>query len=185
MSSDITYCEMCGKPMRKREANVVYVEGVRLVLCSSCHAKVGRRAVANEVREVTQEARRTEPSRAKSVAQPPSSRRAGVTGGKLIEEYEVVPDYHERVRRAREMLGWTQKVLAEAVKESENVIKRIESGRLVPSLELARKLEKTLKTQLLEPVADKGVEGVKSVKNVERSLTIGDVMILRKKGEKE
>lgn len=34
MSSDITYCEMCGKPMKKREAKVVYVEGTRLVLCS-------------------------------------------------------------------------------------------------------------------------------------------------------
>lgn len=183
MSSDITYCEMCGKPMRKREANVVYVEGVRLVLCSSCHAKVARRAVASEVKEVAKEVRKTELSRPKPTSQP--SRRAGTAGSKLIEEYEVVPDYHERVRKAREMLGWTQKVLAEAVKESENVIKRIESGRLVPSLELARKLEKVLKTQLLEPVADKNVETVRTAKRVDANLTIGDVMILRKKEEKE
>lgn len=183
MSSDITYCEMCGKPMRKREANVVYVEGVRLVLCSSCHAKVARRAVASEVGGAAKEIRKTEPSRVKPASQP--SRRVGTAGGKLIEEYEVVPDYHERVRKAREVLGWTQKVLAEAVKESENVIKRIESGRLVPSLELARKLEKVLKIQLLEPIADTSVEAVKTPKRADASLTIGDVMILRKKEEKE
>ncbi|MFN3268631.1 MAG: multiprotein-bridging factor 1 family protein, partial [Zestosphaera sp.] len=96
----------------------------------------------------------------------------------------VVPDYHERVRKAREKLGWTQKVLANAVKESENVIKRIEAGRLVPSIELARKLENILKIQLLEPVVETRVNTTKTLSKGSAGLTIGDVMVLRKE-EKE
>lgn len=183
MSSDVTYCEMCGRPVRRREAKVVYVEGTRLILCPSCFVKTSKKVVSTELREHAQQAQKAQPSK------PPAERQAlgktGTSGGKIIEEYEVVPDFSERIRKARERLGWTQKVLAEAVKESENVIKRIESGRLVPSLELARRLENTLKIQLLEPVADSSTDLVKAGRRVDTNLTLGDMMVLRRKEGKE
>lgn len=180
MGSELTYCEMCGKPIRKRDARVVYVEGSRLVLCFSCYAKVSRKAVSAELRETTQK-----PAYVSKPA--PTTQAVSKTPqkiSKVVDEYEVVPDYHERVRKAREKLGWTQKVLANAVKESENVIKRIEAGRLVPSIELARKLENVLKIQLLEPVVETSVSTAKTLSKGSTGLTIGDVMVLRKE-EKE
>ncbi len=183
MSSDVTYCEMCGRPVRRREAKIVYVEGTRLVLCPSCFVKTSKRTLSTELREHAQQAQRAQSGK------PPAARqalgKAGTGGSRIVEEFEVVPDFSERVRRARERLGWTQKVLAEAVKESENVIKRIESGRLVPSLELARRLENALKIQLLEPVADSSADLGKAGRKVDTNLTLGDMMVLRRKGEKE
>lgn len=182
MSSDLTYCEMCGRPIKKREARVVYVEGSKLVLCFSCYSKVSRRAVSAELKEITQKPAPTRPSKPSLTTQATS--KAPQKSSKAVDEYEVVPDYHERIRRAREKLGWSQKVLANAVKESENVIKRIEAGRLVPSIDLARRLENVLKIQLLEPVADTSVSTSKPSGKSSAGLTIGDVMVLRKE-EKE
>ncbi len=184
MSSDITYCEMCGKPMKKREAKVVYVEGTRLVLCSSCYSKVSKRAVSAELRESTQRTELTRPSPSKPGLTTQKAIKTAQKTSKAVDEYEVVPDYHERIRKAREKLGWSQKVLANAVKESENVIKRIEAGRLVPSIDLARKLENVLRIQLLEPIVDTEVSSPKSLGKSNTGLTIGDVMVLRKEEKK-
>ncbi|MGC8974968.1 MAG: multiprotein bridging factor aMBF1 [Thermoprotei archaeon] len=178
MSSDLTYCEMCGRPMKKKEAKVVYVEGSKLVLCSSCYSKVSKRAVSAELREITRKPVPTSPSKPSLTNQPAS--KTPQKSSKVVDEYEVVPDYYERVRKAREKLGWSQKVLANVVKESENVIKRIEAGRLVPSIDLARKLENVLKIQLLEPVVDTNVNTLKTSSKGSSGLTIGDVMVLRK-----
>ena len=184
MSSDITYCEMCGKPMKKREAKVVYVEGTRLVLCSFCYSKVSKRAVSAESRESTQRTELTRPSPSKPGLTTQKAIKTAQKTSKAVDEYEVVPDYHERIRKAREKLGWSQKVLANAVKESENVIKRIEAGRLVPSIDLARKLENVLRIQLLEPIVDTEVSSPKSLGKSNTGLTIGDVMVLRKEEKK-
>lgn len=182
MSSDLTYCEMCGRPMKKREARVVYVEGSKLVLCFSCYSKVSKRAVSTELKEIVQKPALTHPSKPSLSTQATS--KTPQKSSKAVDEYEVVPDYHERIRRAREKLGWSQKVLANAVKEGENVIKRIEAGRLVPSIDLARRLENVLKIQLLEPVVDTSVSTLKPSGKSSAGLTIGDVMVLRKE-EKE
>lgn len=182
MSSDLTYCEMCGRPIRKKEAKVVYVEGSRLVLCSLCYSKVSKRAVSAELREIT---RKPVPPHTSSpdITNQPASKTLQ-RSSKAVDEYEVVPDYHERVKKAREKLGWSQKVLANAVKESENVIKRIETGRLVPSIDLARKLENILKIQLLEPVVDTSINTFKKPSKSSGGLTIGDVMVLREEEKK-
>lgn len=91
--------------------------------------------------------------------------------------YEVVSDYAERVRRARERLGWSQKMLAERVRESENVIRRIELGKLKPTIDLARRLERVLGIKLLEPVVEEP-----ETSDRERGgfhLTLGDIAEIR------
>lgn len=181
MSSDLTYCEMCGRPIKKKEAKVFYVEGSKLVLCLSCYSRVSKRAVSAELKEITQKPAPTHPSKPSLTTQAAS--KAPQKSSRMVDEYEVVSDYYERVRRAREKLGWSQKVLANAVKESENVIKRIEAGRLVPSIDLARRLENVLKIQLLEPVTDTGVNISKTSSKSSAGLTIGDVMVLREEKE--
>jgi len=102
-----------------------------------------------------------------SLARKPSSRLG------VYERFEVVPDFAERVRSARERLGWTQRMLAQKARVSENVIRRIEAGTLTPSIDLARRLEKILGIKLLEPVVEEG-EDYGSEKS-EFYLTLGDV----------
>jgi len=181
LSSGIVYCEMCGRPVERRRAKIVYIEGARLTLCPECYAKVSRRIVTTEVRTLTQEVTKRPRMQARPEMHTWSHRRR-----RKLEEYEVVPDYAERVRKAREKLGWTQRMLAEAVKESENVIKRIESGRLVPSIDLAERLERVLGIKLLEPVVEEIPQTYQSrqVSNI-KELTLGDIAAIRKKEGKK
>ncbi len=168
------YCEMCGRPTPRREMKVIFVENVKLTVCSSCYTRVVRSDVAREIKEATATKEGPKPARASSKPEPRSRER------ELLEEYEVVPDYAERVRQARERLGLTQKALADLVKESENTIKRIESGRLVPTIPLARKLEEVLSVKLLEPVVDSSAAALPSPTKM-KELTLGDVVSVRKR----
>jgi putative transcription factor len=86
---------------------------------------------------------------------------------------EVVEDYTERVRDARESLGWTQQFLARKLNERESFIKNIESGHMSPSLEVAKRLERLLNITLLEKPSHEEVEP-----KIEQGagLTLGDVV---------
>ena len=64
--------------------------------------------------------------------------------------HEVIEDYHKVIRDAREKKGWSREDLGEHIYEKVSVINRLESGKMVPDLKLARKLEKSLKITLLE-----------------------------------
>lgn len=148
---------------------VIYVENVKLSVCQSCYSRLARGDVAREIEEATKA--QTRRPRVSSDKKPEE---------RVLDEYEVVPDYADRVRQARERLGLTQKALADMVKESENTIKRIESGRLVPTIALARKLESVLSIKLLEPVVDSAQAQLPNPAKM-KELTLGDVVSLKKR----
>ncbi|MEM1815054.1 MAG: multiprotein bridging factor aMBF1 [Sulfolobales archaeon] len=160
---------MCGRLVLRREMKVIYVENVKLSVCQSCYSRLARGDVAREIEEATKA--QTRRPRVSSDKKPEE---------RVLDEYEVVPDYADRVRQARERLGLTQKALADMVKESENTIKRIESGRLVPTIALARKLESVLSVKLLEPVVDSAQAQLPNPAKM-KELTLGDVVSLKKR----
>ncbi|MEM1650615.1 MAG: multiprotein bridging factor aMBF1 [Sulfolobales archaeon] len=160
---------MCGRLVLRREMKVIYVENVKLSVCQSCYSRLARGDVAREIEEATKA--QTRRPRVSSDKKPEE---------RVLDEYEVVPDYADRVRQAREKLGLTQKALADMVKESENTIKRIESGRLVPTIALARKLESVLSVKLLEPVVDSAQAQLPNPAKM-KELTLGDVVSLKKR----
>ena len=61
---------------------------------------------------------------------------------------EVVEGYGKIIRNAREKAGVSTAVVAERIKEKENYIKAIEQGRFMPTIPVARKLEKELNIKL-------------------------------------
>ncbi len=85
---------------------------------------------------------------------------------------ELVLDYSVRILRARNSLGLKQEELAAKLNEKKSVIRELETGTLVPSDALVRKLEKTLKITLTEKVStDYKMPSVKR-----KALTLGDLM---------
>ena len=142
-------CEMCG---RKGELMRALVEGIELMVCSSC-AGYGKRLQRVSL----------------PIKRPPQTHRE-------IQE-SVVADYASRIRKASEGLGKTQKEFASMIAEKESIVHHLETGSQEPDIRLARKLEKKLGIKLVEQ-EEEGAEGMR--KAAGRGLTLGDVIKMRK-----
>ncbi|MEM0378659.1 MAG: multiprotein bridging factor aMBF1 [Thermosphaera sp.] len=166
------YCEICGREVENnRDCRKIVLEGSVLIACPQCFNRLVNQGKARPFIEE----RKAKPQPQKAPISQPRPK-------PIREEYEVVEDYAKRVKEARERLGWTQQVLAQKVRESENIIKRIEAGRLKPGIDLARRLERALGIKLLEPVVD---ESTPSLGKSEDFLTIGDLVKLNKNDQGE
>ena len=93
-------------------------------------------------------------------------------------DYEVVEDFNVLIREAREKKGWSREDLGEKVYEKVSVINRLESGRMIPDLKLARKIEGSLGIKLLEKTPETLADEMDGSK-VKRA-TIGDIAIIKR-----
>jgi len=140
-------CGICGKRESKMLA---VVEGIVLTVCSDC-SQYGK------VVEVKEEPRiKTQVKKSYSE----------------IEEF-IVKDYAMKIQKARERLQLTQKELAQKINEKESLIHHVESGKLEPSFDVARKIERMLKITLIE--LQEGEEK-KNTNFKDSSLTLGDLL---------
>ena len=151
----MTNCEMCGAEGR---SYLVQVEGVELNVCKKCtsfgKAVKRPRAAARKKAE-------------KAVPKPQRKQK---------EIIQVITENFSRlIREKREKLGLKQKEFAKFLSERESVIHKMESGSYIPSLNLARKIEKQLGISLIE---QKEIEP-QNVKAKSASFTIGDVVKVR------
>ena len=150
-------CEICGKKVVGQPVRVK-IEGSVMQTCQECSkfGKVQKEPAKKIIRKRT-------PSHRPRFREPSD---------------EVLEDFNTIIRMAREKLGWSRDDLAEKVYEKSSVIGRIESGKMVPDIKLARKLEKTLNITLVEKVedvnlADKGNQRI-------RGATIGDIAFIKR-----
>ena len=114
-------------------------EGRRFLACPDCIKAKGLIPISS--RPVPIAVPRTRPSISKR--QP-----KGTTA--LPEPLQLVEDFGNVVRRAREKMGLTQAELAARIAEKLSVIKKIEAGKLKPDEALLHKLERALKIKLTE-----------------------------------
>jgi len=155
------YCEMCGAPIGGRPYRAI-VDGVEMILCVSCYLKLVQSGRARPAPERRQPPRR-QPRR--QTRRKPS-----------IELYDIVEDYGERIAGARESRGWTRAALAQKLRISETMLRKIEQGKMKPSIDLARRIEKLLGIQLLEPVEIEDED----YSPAPGTLTLGDVVVVKK-----
>jgi len=163
---DITYCEICGMPIVGRPY-YAEVDGVEMVLCASCYLKLTRSGRARPLR------------RPKPVRQASTSRRRAARG---VADLEIVEDYDYKIRSAREAKGLTTAELASKLRVSEALLRKIEQGKLKPSIELARKMERILGVKLVVPVEEPEVEAEEQP--LPEYPTFGDVVVIRKNEKK-
>ena len=97
----------------------------------------------------------------------------------LAQTLELVDDFNLRVRRAREGLGLSHEDLGRRIGEKVSVLRKIESGKMVPNHGLANKLEHALRTKLLVPLSEPKVPSVSL--SLPREATLGDVVRLKRK----
>ena len=173
-AGEILYCEMCGARIVGRPYRAI-VDGVEMILCERCYLKLTRSGRAQPVRPrptVTAPRRTTTPVLPRKPSMPAVRRRRRGT----IEMYDIVEDYGERIRRAREARGWSLRVLAQKLRISETMLRRIEQEKMKPSIDLARRIERVLKIELLIPTEiDEEFESPPP-----GALTLGDVVVIRR-----
>jgi len=152
-------CELCGREIVGK-AYLGLVDRATLILCEKCSHRASKiyGTVGNR------------PPREKAPA--PRTRE----GRQPRAEVEIVEDYAARVREARERMGLTRDTLAAMLGVKVSVVRRIEEGALVPPVDLAEKIEKTLKVKLLSPVEE---EEYSRGESREWNQTLGDVAVFK------
>lgn len=150
---------MCGKESRLFKT---LIEGVELNVCDNC-AKFG--AV---VKAVAVENKISHKQKIKEVKR------------KKVEEVIelIVSGYGKIIKSKRENLGLKQEELAQKIAEKESLIHNIESEKFEPSIELARKLERFLRVDLVE---QQKVGKFESKEDDGKGMTLGDLMDAKKK----
>ena len=92
---------------------------------------------------------------------------------------DVVEDYAEIVRKAREKTGMSQSDFAKKINEKEGAMHNIETGKIMPNLKLARKLEVALRIKLIEVIEER--HNITNEKPKSNELTLGDVIKIKKR----
>ncbi len=146
-------CEMCGK---QAELFAAVIEETQMMVCANCgrFGKILKKA------------------------QPPASRKVPVKR-EPVQVEQVVSDYAQRIKTAREERMLTQKDFAKLVTVKESLIHKMETGQFEPPIDLARKMEKILHIILVEVREESAVVPVQKGEKSE-GLTIGDIMNLKR-----
>lgn len=88
-----------------------------------------------------------------------------------------VEDFAQLIRTARERSGMSQLEVARRINERASVIAKLETGKMMPTIELARKLERLFKLTLLEEAEIPDVP----LKSSDQATTLGDVVEIRRR----
>jgi len=120
-------CEICGRETERTFR--VWFEGEEVFACERCIKKLKLERVPKRKKEVAEKRK---------------------VGQLLLEGPVLVDNFNEIIRRAREDRGLSQEELARMIGEKTSTIKKIESGKLIPTDRLIRELERVLKIKLTE-----------------------------------
>jgi putative transcription factor len=165
---------MCGT--ESSSLTTTKVEGAELELCDECSD------FGTEVRTESSSSSSTKYSTSSSSSSDSgTSSASGSTssgGGSRRRDMfddmdELVADYDERIRTAREQRGLSQEELAKKLNEKASLIRKLERGDMLPSDEVQTKLERELDISLSAGAGDEDADwsGGSST-----TTTLGDVV---------
>ena len=156
-------CELCG---RKDAIYSSEIEGTVMKVCEDC-AKFGKTRGKAQTKIVIKESKKLD------IKEP---------------TYIFFQGYGAILKNAREKMGLKQEELAKKINERESTLHQLESEHFKPSVDLARKLEKTLHVHIMEEIKDeenKQSSGTSnsassSQKKSSEGFTLGDMIKNRK-----
>lgn len=166
-------CEMCGA--ETASPTTVEIEGAELDVCDNCTdfgTEVEQQSTASTSTKYSTDSSDSSGSSESSDSGGGSSSRSR-RRDMFDDMEEVVQDYDERIRNAREAAGLSQEDLAKELNEKASLIRKLERGASLPSDSIQGKLERRLDITLTEGgVSDTEWEGGAST----GEYTLGDVV---------
>ncbi|MBK65056.1 MAG: TIGR00270 family protein [Euryarchaeota archaeon] len=151
-------CELCGNERvstKKTRTSTTIID-----CCIKCSDSLGLSTI-NEKKYDT-----------KNITKPLISRSSNYLIG--TETEELIPNFHIKIRKEREIRGWDIKQLAEKTNEKVNMIQKIENGYRVTDATI-KKLAKVLDINLFSPIVPQNERIIKS-KEMKR-MTMADANI--------
>jgi len=115
----------------------------------------------------------------RSVSPRPADRRVP----REVQELDIADNYPQIIQKARRKHALSQEDLAMKVKERLTVIQKIELGKMVPNMRLAKELEHVLRVKLLVLTSEPPIP--KLAPGATKEVTLADVVRIRKKEGKD
>jgi putative transcription factor len=159
-------CEICGAEIRGKPVCIT-IDNSELQVCQKC-APYGK-----PVDKRTPVSRKVSPV-VRTVIQ--AEKRPKKDFFDILKD-ELLDNYVQIIRDAREAKGWSQEDLAENIKEKASLIKKIERSEIVPEDSVRKKLEHALNIKLTERVDTSGHEA----SHLKKDTTLGDIVKIKRK----
>lgn len=170
-------CEICGS--RAPRLRRIVVEGSIMSVCPDCFSTLTKKIPVES--GLTGDTGRM-PVKRKEIIKPimrkTVERKKHVEAVSETESIELVVNYRELIKKRRRELGWSEEELGDKTGLKTSLIKKVESGKITPSIPDARKIEDVLKIKLLKPRAlqEETTSDKHLVKKPYSSVTLGDVL---------
>jgi putative transcription factor len=169
------FCEICGREIVGKPGRTL-VEGARLIVCQQC-SNVGTRLPGFPDRPAPGPVHR-------SLSPQSLTRHTHAPIEKLpkaVEESDLIEEYPVAIKEARAKLGLSQQDLAFKAKEKVTVIQKIEIGKMLPTMRLAKELEHILRVRLLVPRDELEIPAPPRRQISSPEPTLGDIALVRHK----
>lgn len=164
-------CEVCGRYISGKSYRVI-IERAKMIVCGGC-SRLG-----SDYWEVPPSIKRIVKKDVRSPQKIPIKKRQSAT----TQTLELVEDFNLCIRQARKKLELSHEDLGRKIGEKISVLRKIESGKMIPDNKLVNKLEHALKTKLLVPFIEPKLPQVNL--SPPREATLGEIVLLKgKKGE--
>ena len=163
-------CEICGKEVPENNPIRAKIEGTVMVVCKEC-SKLGK------IQKAPPKPKFVKQNKNKKTQNKKNNRKNYSRDDEPSEE--LVEDYNNIVRNARESKDWSREDLGKKINERVSVITRIETGKMTPDIKLTKKLEKALNIKLLEKI-DK-IDLNQFINNNSGERTLGNVVKIKRK----
>ncbi len=162
-------CPICGGIIWKGQK--VLIEGAKIMVCQSC-AKEGKIVYEPPKRSFQKKAIKSKPHTSTKLYRE----------AEKFEKIEIIPNYADLIHNARISRGLNQDQFAQKLNEKPSLLRRIEAGKVEPTLELAKKIEKVYQIKLIKEI-DKLEPSAQSSKYMKKSnsSTLGDIAFIKKK----
>ena len=166
-------CEVCGQ---KGELRKVLIDGVVMRVCDEC-SKFGVSPREKTGYETSQREERT-PYITPSIKPRKKKNKRAPRDYLKDSQFELVENFAELIREARESRDWTQEELGDFINEKASLIAKIERGMESIDEKLLTKLERKLKITLRVPVVNSVHE---SREEISQGPTLGDIVRIKAK----
>jgi putative transcription factor len=169
-------CEVCGNEIYGKTIRAI-IDGVKLFVCSDC----GQFSSSIWKQDSPKYGLTTKALDHSTKPSSPSKRK---TLSKLPQALDLVEDFGQRIRVGRMKHNLSHEDLSRMIGTKISILRKLETGKMVPDQSLAKKLERFLKITILRTPPETSKLEKDFVKKASE-LTLGDVVIIQKRGVEE